>query len=276
MTGQDANHSPVVLNYEMGDHVTAFSTTRKGGVSKGNYAELNINHYCGDDEESIRRNKKLLAEKIGIEADRIIMPHQVHKTLCVDIDEDFMSQDEGKRKEMLEGIDALTTRMTGLCIGVSTADCVPVLLYDDSTQTIAAIHAGWRGTAGRITEKTVRHLTDDLGCNAGRMKAAIGPSIGIDSFEVGDEVYEQFAKEGFDMKAIARRYKCGSGQETGEKWHIDLWECNRRQLLAQGLNDENIDVAGICTYKNHERFFSARRLGISSGRIFTGIMIKGK
>ena len=96
--------------------------------------------------------------------------------------------------------------------------------------------------------------------------ACIGPSISLESFEVGDEVYAAFAEAGFDMTRIAWKY---------EKWHLDLWEANRLQLLTHGVLPEHIEVAGICTYQQHKDFFSARRLGIQSGRILSGIMLKG-
>ena len=150
------------------------------------------------------------------------------------------------------------------CLCVSTADCVPVLLYDVSKDVIAAIHAGWRGTVGRIVEKTLEVMGSEYGTEGKDVIACIGPSISLESFEVGDEVYAAFAEAGFEMSCIARKY---------EKWHLDLWEANRLQLLAHGVLPEHIEVAGICTYKNYEDFFSARRLGIKSGRILSGIMI---
>ena len=93
----------------------------------------------------------------------------------------------------------------------------------------------------------------------------------IDAFEVGNEVYEAFDTAGFPMNEIARRYPTPEG---GEKWHIDLWKTNSLQLQQCGVAKENIHIAGICTYKNCSDFFSARRLGIKSGRIFNGIMLK--
>jgi copper oxidase (laccase) domain-containing protein len=108
------------------------------------------------------------------------------------------------------------------------------------------------------------------GSCAGDIDAIIGPGISLESFEVGDEVYNEFAKAGFPMESIARRYPTTNG---GMKWHIDLWEANRLQLMECGIDEKSIKVAGICTYKNHAEFFSARRLGINSGRIFNGIML---
>ena len=112
-------------------------------------------------------------------------------------------------------------------------------------------------------------MCNNYGCRATDIKAIIAPGISIDAFEVGDEVYETFANAGFPMERIAKRYPAAQG----EKWHIDLWEANRLQMIDAGIKENNITITGICTYTNHEDFFSARRLGINSGRIFNGIMI---
>ena len=108
-------------------------------------------------------------------------------------------------------------------------------------------------------------MQDKFSTSPHAIMAVICPSIGMEAFEVGDEVYDAFLDEGFDMIKIAKRYK---------KWHINLWEANRIQLLKYGVASENIQLASICTYTNHNEFFSARRLGINSGRIYNGIMIK--
>ena len=249
---------PVLHFYDFGEGVTAFSTTRQGGYSSGNYGEFNINRYCGDTKEAIARNRELLCELLGIDDSRLLMPHQVHKT-------EIVAVDETSQESQLEGVDALMTNVSGLCIGVSTADCIPVLLYDRVHRAVSAIHAGWRGTVKRIVEKTVAQMTAVYGSRPADMIAQIGPGIHIESFEVGDEVYNAFAAAGFAMESISRRY--------GEKWHIDLPECNRRQLLSTGIPEAQISVSPICTYQHPDLYFSARRLGINSGRIFTGIVM---
>ena len=113
-------------------------------------------------------------------------------------------------------------------------------------------------------------MCNRYGCTAADIKAIIAPGISIDAFEVGDEVYDNFAEAGFPMSKIAKRYPAAQG----EKWHIDLWEANRLLLIEEGVKEKNITIAGICTYTRHEEFFSARRLGINSGRIFNGIMLR--
>jgi hypothetical protein len=256
---------PQLDYYDMGPEVVAFSSTRHGGCSKGNYASFNINRYCGDDEESIRRNRVALCQTIGIDEDRLVMPHQVHQTKVAKIDEAFLKLNAAERQEALEGMDALMTHLSGVCIGVSTADCIPVLLYDQERHVVCAIHAGWRGTVARIVEKALTAMTADYGTRMEHIKAQIGPGIHLDSFEVGDEVYETFAKAGFNMSSIS----CHR-----EKWHIDLPLCNRQQLLTSGVPATSVSVSPICTFQHAADYFSARRLGINSGRIFTGIMMK--
>lgn len=241
----------------MGTGVTAFSTTRQGGCSTGNYAAFNINGYCGDDEVHIAANKVALCGLLGIESNRLVMPHQVHDCVVRRID--------GPQQGVIEGVDAVMTDVPQLCIGVSTADCIPVLLYDSTHRAISAVHAGWRGTVLRIVQKAVEAMCHAYGTAPADLQAVIGPGISLDSFEVGDEVYDQFLSAGFDMQPISRREA---------KWHIDLPMCNRLQLMEAGVPADHIQMTNICTYQQYDRYFSARRLGIQSGRIYTGILIK--
>ena len=249
--------SPQLTYYNMGTGVTAFSTTRQGGCSTGNYAAFNINGYCGDDEVHIAANKVALCGLLGIDSNRLVMPHQVHDCVVRRID--------GPQQGVIEGVDAVMTDVPQLCIGVSTADCIPVLLYDSTHRAVSAVHAGWRGTVLRIVQKAVEAMHDAYGTVPAELLAVIGPGISLDSFEVGDEVYEQFHAAGFDMQPISRH---------DAKWHIDLPMCNRLQLMEAGIPAYHIQMTNICTYQQYERYFSARRLGIQSGRIYTGILIK--
>lgn len=263
---------PQLHFYHIGEGVKAFSSTRHGGFSKGHYAAFNINHYCGDNEEDICKNRALLCELLGIDDALLLMPHQVHQTEIVAIDKVFLGLSAEEQKARLEGVDAVMTDVPGVCIGVSTADCIPVLLYDKVHHASCAIHAGWRGTVKRIVEKGVREMISVYGSRPEDMLAQIGPGIHLESFEVGDEVYEAFAKEGFHMDTISQRYPANDGSAQ-EKWHVDLPECNRQQLMAAGVPASQINVSAIDTFQQHDTFFSARRLGINSGRIFTGILM---
>ena len=249
--------SPQLTYYNMGAGVTAFSTTRQGGCSTGNYAAFNINGYCGDDIVHIAANKVALCSLLGIECEHLVMPHQVHDCVIKRIDR--------PQQETLEGVDAVMTNVSQLCIGVSTADCIPILLFDPVHRAVSAVHAGWRGTVLRIVEKAVEAMQESYDTEATDLQAVVGPGISLNSFEVGDEVYDQFQAAGFEMEAISRR---------DEKWHIDLPMCNRLQLMEVGVPADHIQMTNICTFQACDRFFSARRLGIQSGRIFTGILLK--
>ena len=266
---------PILHHYDMPPGVQAFSTTRQGGCSTGHYAQFNINRYCGDDETHTALNREALCQLLGIDADHLVMPHQNHGTRVARIDEAFLSSPSAERQAALEGVDALMTNVRGVCIGVSTADCIPLLLYDPRHHAVCAVHAGWRGTLARIAEKAVAAMTEAYGSHPSEIVAQIGPGIGLDSFEVGEEVYDAFATAGFQMTSLCRRYP-SSADPQAEKWHIDLPECNRQQLVGSGLQPDRIALCGICTYQSCDRFFSARRLGIHSGRIFTAILIEEK
>lgn len=221
-------------------HITAFSTTRDGGVS--------------------------------IPIPRLLMPlHQTHGTKTVIIDEAFLQQNPLIQALALDGVDALATNLSDVCICVRTADCIPILLWDDETRIVSAVHAGWKGTQRRIVQSNLDVLRNIYGTAAQHLHAIIGPGIGPESFEVGDEVYDLFASAGFPMDKLARRYP-DTRNPQAEKWHIDLWECNRLQLIERGVNPEHIHVSGIDTYQHYDRFFSARRH--FDGRIINGIMFR--
>ena len=238
-------------------NISCFSTTRHGGCGEGKYTSFNCTHYCEDNPEHVAKNREILCSLLPEQPVRLVVPRQTHTT-NVRVITDVPTSEE------LQDVDAVVTHLKDFCLCVSTADCVPVLLYDKEKEVIAAVHAGWRGTVGRIVEKTIEVMKSHYGSEGKDLVACIGPSISLESFEVGDEVYAAFEEAGFDMSRIARRY---------EKWHLDLWEANRVQLLANGVLPEHIEVAGICTFQRHEDFFSARRLGIKSGRILSGIML---
>lgn len=247
--------SPELTYYDMGTDVLAFSTTRHGGCSTGNYAAFNINMFCGDDPVHIAANRQALCRLLDIPIQQLVIPHQVHGTTIRRIDT--------PPTETIEGVDAVMTNRPQICVGVSTADCIPILLYDTRQKAVCAVHAGWRGTVNRIAEKAVSAMHDAYGTEPTDIHAVIGPGISLDSFEVGDEVYEQFAQAGFNMLHIARH---------DAKWHIDLPLCNQLQLEAMGVTD--IHQSDVCTYQQYDQYFSARRLGIDSGRIYTAIMLK--
>lgn len=275
---------PELKRYDIAPGIEAFSTTRHGGSSKGNFGEFNINPYCGDCLEDVSANRHALAEALGVEEDRIVMPHQTHNTEIRMIAQDFFSLPGNIRKMVLEGVDAVMTKEAGVCIGVSTADCMPILLYDPDNRAACAVHAGWRGTVAGIILKAIMAMRTTYGTRPAALKAVIGPGISLEAFEVGDEVYAEFENAKFNMASVSKRMpridlNTGTPLRTSDglpelRWHIDLAECNRQLMLSCGMKEDAIQNCGICTYNNTENYFSARRLGTQSGRIFTGIMLK--
>ena len=269
-------NKPELHYYKLASNVVAFSSTRYGGVSKGNYAAFNINKYCGDVPEDIEQNRRNLANSLGIDIDKLIVPHQIHGDCSQIIAHEYFNLPANIREQIIEGVDAVMTNEPDVCIGVSTADCIPVLLYDTKHHAAAAIHAGWRGTAKHIVQKTIREMGIVYQTKPQELRAVIGPGISLQNFEVGDEVYEQFANAQFDMERIAKRFRVLQTKE-GElplKWHLDLKLSNRIDMETLGILPQNIIDERICTYDNTSDYFSARKLGINSGRIYNGIILR--
>jgi len=196
----------------------------------------------------------------------VVQAHQVHSDRVAKVTSPLTTREE------LEGIDALVTNVPGVAIGARTADCVPVLIYDPVHRAIAAVHSGWKGTVLRISGKTLEVMADEFGTLPSDVFAVIGPSIGPDSFQVGQEVVEAFAEGGFPMDDIlSDRGPRITGSMAGGL-HIDLWAANRWILDSAGVPCGNIYVSGIDTYTCGD-FYSARREGADCGRIINTIKL---
>lgn len=243
----------------------SFCTTREGGFSRGAYASFNQSPYSGDNPADYLHNRQKLCETIGITADRLVIPFQTHEDKILVIDEDFLQKFPVEQAEILHGIDGLITKIPGVCIGVTTADCVPITLYDSRQEVVSVLHAGWRGTRRRITEKAVRVLSEQFGTCPADIYAVIGPSISQANYQVGEELVDEFEAGGFPTDRLFSR--------QNDSLHLDLWEANRWLLNACGVPENQIEITNLCTYSEPERFFSARRLGIESGRMLSGVML---
>ena len=260
-------HTPLHLYPIPHDGVVAFSTTRHGGCGSDAYGTFNCTPYTGDSRAVVLANQDQLCKLIGISARKLIIPYQTHSCNVLHIDEAFMQLSADARHALLQEQDALITSQPGVCLCVSTADCVPLLLYDAVRHVVAAVHAGWRGTVGKIAVQALHAMAQAYGTQGADVHAIIGPCISLEAFEVGIEVYDAFAAADFDMEQITQWHP-----EKG-KFHINLPKANRLQLLAAGLSPESIHDSAICTYTHYHDYFSARRLGIKSGRILNGIVM---
>ena len=251
----------------MPDNVTAFSTTRHGGCGEGVYGTFNCTPYTGDEPTIVRAHQEQLCQWLGIPTERLIIPYQTHSCRVLVADDTFTHLSADAKHALLQEKDALVTDLHGLCLCVSTADCIPILLYDCRHKAIAAIHAGWRGTIADIVTHTFETMHNRYSTEGTDVYAVIGPGISLDAFEVGNEVYETFHEAGFAMRNISRWH------DEKEKYHLDLPAANRIQMESCGIPSEQIYSSNICTYAQHREFFSARRLGIKSGRILSGILL---
>lgn len=245
----------------------AVSTTRHGGVSQGNYASMNLCHYVGDKDECVKENRRLFCQHLGIKPEQLFLPYQTHSSKILNINNTFLSLSPSDQVQSLNGIDALITDKKQICISVSTADCVPVFLYDTSNQAIAIIHAGWRGTIAQIVTKTITLMKQTYNSNPADIFAAIGPCISQKNYEVGNDLYDIFHQSDFPNENLFIK------NTSTTKWHLDLPEANRWLLLKAGIPQHQIELGKICTYDQSEMFFSARKYGIHSGRIASCIML---
>jgi YfiH family protein len=240
--------------FEPYKNLMAFSTTKK-------LFEHPAPRFTGDAPEIFQGNREQLARSLGIRTDQLVFPRQTH-TRCV-------AELSKVPENEIKGTDALVTSQPGICLCVQTADCVPVLLFDPVKKAISAIHAGWRGTVKKIAEAAVHKMTSNYGTSPENILAVVGPSIGPGIYEVGNEVVE--AALGNIPEVEKTLYKNSKG-----KFHFNLWEANRQVLLQCGLKNENIAIAGECSYTENEKYFSARRDGVDTGRMVSGIMLLAK
>ena len=196
----------------------------------------------------------------------VIQGHQVHGSRVAVIDRQWMNREE------LEGYDAFVTNLPGVALGARTADCVPVLLYDPLHRAVAAVHAGWKGTVLHISQLAIEVMVRQYGCDPSGMRAVIGPAIGPDSFQVGEEVVAKFRDAGFPIEEIWSFQGPGDGSPMSGGHHIDLFKANRWLLEEAGVPHGNIQVHCIDTYTDTS-FFSARREGTACGRNINSIKL---
>ena len=233
--------------------VKAF-TTFKNTIPKNCNAR-----FTGVADWQVKNNRKMLAQIVGLGLGQLVFPRQTHSSNVAAVHQ--------VPYEGAENTDALITNQPDICLCIQTADCVPVLLYDSVNRVVAAIHAGWRGTVGLIVSETIKEMNIRYGSWPGDILAAIGPSIGPGSYQVGKDVISAaLSKVPNAEKAII--------QTAGGNYFFNLWEANRQVLLKCGVSSSNIEISGHCTFSNPDLYFSARREGISTGRLVSGIMLQ--
>lgn len=223
--------------------VRALSTTRHGGVSTGPYRSLNLADHVGDDALAVAENRSRLRESAGLPSEPVWL-NQVHGTDVRTLDSASAARPDA---------DAAVAFRAGVVCAVLTADCLPVLLCDDSGSVVGAAHAGWRGLAAGVIEATVARMERP----AERLLAWLGPGIGPEHFEVGAEVRSAFCDRSRDAVDAFRPSPSG-------RWLADLPLLATQRLQALGVRQ--ISGGNRCTYAEMENFFSFRR-DRTTGRI---------
>lgn len=240
---------------DLGHAVVRF-TGRRGGVSSGPYASLNLGSWGDDDPAAVRANRSLLAGYAGVGAERLAQARQVHGSdvLVIGDDADLPGADLARVRDA----DGVATAQPRVPCVVLCADCVPVALVAD--RAVAMVHAGWRGLVGGVIESGLRALDEaggDVagGVRTGAVTAVIGPSAGPCCYEVGDEVHAALQASGTDV---------GTGTSFRVGNHADLWAAAAARLRAAGV--ERVLTAGECTICDPENYFSYRRDAGTTGR----------
>jgi len=222
--------------------------TREGGVSGGVYASLNCGFGSGDAPELVAENRRLAMARLGLAAEALATVYQVHGTDVAVVAQPW-APGEAPRA------DALVTRIGGIALGILTADCAPVLFADEAGGVVGAAHAGWRGALAGVVEATLAAM-ERLGAKRERVAAAIGPAIGLASYEVGPE---------FRLAFLDRAEENDLFFETGAagRFRFDLPGFVERRLAQAGVAAIGRIDADTCA--DADRFFSYRRTTLQGG-----------
>lgn len=240
-------------------------STRLGGVSTGTYASMNLSFSRGDDAKAVAENFSRMCAVLEAKPEQVVLTKQTH-TVNV---QKVTAADCGNgvtKPQQYEDVDGLITNETGVMLCTQHADCASLFFADPVHRVIALSHSGWRGTADGMGAVTVRAMCREYGCDPKDIVAGIGPSIGPCCFEVDAPVYECFAAKPVWDESLAVK--------KGEKYYIDLWELNRRLLLAEGLKPEHITVTDVCTKCHPNVFWSHRVTGNERGSLAAFLMMK--
>jgi len=230
-------------------------TTRHEGVSRPPYNSLNLGTTTLDQPHNVEGNRNLLARAFGIPQESLLTVRQTHGSDILVINE---PNEDLSHFAAIES-DAVITDQPGLMLAVTVADCVPILLFDPVKKVIAAVHAGWKGSAAALAAKTVAGMASVFGCDPAAVQAAIGPCIKKCCYEIDLPVKNAFNQSGLPWESVAE-------QEAEGKWRLDMAAANRELLLKAGLREESIQVSELCVSCHRELFFSYRRDNGETGR----------
>ncbi len=247
--------------------LTSIFTTRYGGVSEGQFSSLNLWFMKGDDKENVKENYRILAKKINVDVNKIVVSHQKHNANILVVEEEHIGMGLTRTKNY-EDIDGLYTELKEVPIVSIHADCAPIYFYDKKREAIALAHSGWRGTKQTIAEKMIK-LFVERGSNPSDIICLIGPTVCTDCYEVSQEVLDameealSITNNGLGVNDEFPDYYF-IHKETG-KPHVSMREINRRLLIDGGVKTDNIMISDYCTKCRPDLFFSHRISGFDRG-----------
>jgi len=272
-TQLDKNKNPYqlpLLHYPILDQtgiVEHCFTTRLGGISEGVCSSLNLSFSRGDEPEAVMENYRRVAETFGKTVDDFVCTDQTHTTNVLKVGK--MEKGYGvTREKPYTDVDGLITNEPGVILSTFYADCVPLYFVDPVHKAIGLSHSGWRGTVGRMGQKTLEAMAEAYGTKPEDVYAAIGPSICQDCYEISEDVAEYFYQE-FEGHGDEILINKGSG-----KYQLDLWKTNEIVLLEAGIKPEHLAVTNVCTCCNSEVLFSHRASQGKRGNLAAFLMLK--
>ena len=231
--------------------INCFST-RMGGVSEGIFRSMNLSYTRGDVPERVTENFRRLGQAAGFAPENMVLSDQTHTVNVRVVTED----DRGKgftRKKDYTDVDGMITNVPGLVLATFYADCVPLYFYDPVKKAVGLSHSGWRGTVAGMGRVTVEKMQEVFGSRPEDIRAAIGPSVCQDCYEVSADVIEEVNKTFGEKEASSLYYTNPKG-----RFQLDLWAANRLILLKAGIREEHLSLPGICTCCNPDFLFSHR------------------
>ena len=249
--------------------MNAFST-RQGGISTGQYAEMNLSFTVGDDPENVRENYRIFGEVIGVGREEMVFAAQTHTNNVLRVDGSHKGMGILRDRDF-DDIDGLVTNEPGLCLVGSFADCVPLYFVDPVNKCIGLSHSGWKGTVSKIGKKTIELMNREFGSNASDLICCIGPCISSECYEVSSDVAEEFRKA-FSLDQFDEICKPVEGKE--DKYLLDLPMANLHIFKDCGVNRENIVLPDLCTSCNKDILHSHRASGGKRGGMCAFLMIK--
>lgn len=247
------------------------TSTRLGGVSTGHTASMNFCLNEFDTADNVARNRETFFEAVGIDPQSVVNSRQVHKTDIAVVDEAMMAMPPEQRAALNGDIDGLATNVAGVTLACYSADCCIVTVADPVNRAVGIVHAGWRGTVGKIAAKLLDVMAERYGTDPADVVCSIAPSICRDCFEVGPDVVDA-AREAFGERACEAIF-AAHGNGDG-KYQFDLWEANAQVLMGAGIPRESIEKPNLCTCCNPDLFFSHRASHGKRGTIMTFVGVR--